>query len=79
MARVHPVEVAAPCCPHDLLHIPRHGDDGRHGPPTSARHGGRGPKSDDCGGGAGQGGGVAARAVEEGEDPGVEVDLGWRP
>jgi hypothetical protein len=22
---VHPVEKAAPCCPLDLLHVPRHG------------------------------------------------------
>ena len=22
---MHPVEKAAPCCPHDLLHVPRHG------------------------------------------------------
>jgi len=33
MARVHPVEVSAPCCPHDLHHVPRRGDgvDGRGG------------------------------------------------
>ena len=33
MARVHPVEVAASCWPHDLLHVPRHGDGDRHAPP----------------------------------------------
>jgi len=32
MARLHPVEVAALYCPHDLLHVPHHGDGGRHGP-----------------------------------------------
>jgi len=36
---------------------------------------GRGPRRDDCGGVAGQGRGVEARAVEEVEDPGEEVDL----
>jgi len=80
MARVHPMEVAASWCPHDLLHVPHHGDGGRHAPPpnpNSAR-GGRGPRSDDCGV-AGRGGGVAARAVEEDEDPGAEVDPGCRP
>ena len=42
MARLHPVEVAAPCCEHDLLHAPRHSDGGRHSPlphPRSARGG----------------------------------------
>ena len=41
MARVHPVEVAASSCPHDLLHVPHHGDGDRHGPPTPARPGGK--------------------------------------
>jgi len=79
MAKVHPVEVAASCCPHDLLHVPCHGDGVRHGtlPPLGPR--GRGPRSDDCGGGAGRGGGVAARAVKEDEDSGAKVDPGWRP
>jgi hypothetical protein len=40
MARVHPVEVAAPCCPHDPHHVPSHGEGGRHDPPTPARPGG---------------------------------------
>ena len=75
MARVHPVEVAASsCCPHDLLHVPHHDDGGRHGPPPPPLGpGGRGPRSDDCGGVAGRGG-VAARAVEEDEEPDVEVE-----
>jgi len=33
MARVHLMEVAASCCPHDLLHVHHHGDGGRHGSP----------------------------------------------
>jgi len=37
MARVHPVGPTASCCPHDLLHVPRHADGDRHGPPTPAR------------------------------------------
>ena len=43
MARVHPVEVSALCCPHDLHHGPHRGDSGRHAPPPlhprSAREG----------------------------------------
>jgi len=42
MARVHPVEVAASCCPHDLLHVPRHGDGDRHArPPPPLGPGGK--------------------------------------
>ena len=78
-ARVHPVEVPTPCCPHDLHHVPLRGDGGRHGPPTPARPGGRGPRRDDYGGAVGRGGGVAARAAEEDEDPDAEVDPGCRP
>ena len=33
IARVHPMEVPASCCPHDLHHVPRRGDGGHHGPP----------------------------------------------
>ena len=32
MARVHLVGVAAACCPHDLLHVPRHGPPPSLGP-----------------------------------------------
>jgi len=45
-------------------------------PPPPLGPEGRGLRSDDCGGGAGRGGGVAVRAVEEDEDPGLEVDPG---
>jgi len=35
------MEVAASCCPHDLLHVPYLGDDDRHAPPTLAWPGGK--------------------------------------
>jgi len=35
MAKVHLVGVAATCYPHDLLHVPRHGDGGFPAPPPT--------------------------------------------
>jgi len=43
-------------------------------PPSPRTPGGRGPRSDNCGGAVERGGGVAAWAVEEDEDSGVEVE-----
>jgi len=37
MARVQPVEVLAPCCPHGLHHVPRRDDVGHHVPPPHPR------------------------------------------
>ena len=37
MAKVHLVGVAATCYPHDLLHVPRHGDGGFPAPPPPPR------------------------------------------
>ena len=48
-ARVHPVEVLAPCCPHDLCHVspPLAATAAAMAPhPRSAREG-RGPRRDD--------------------------------
>jgi hypothetical protein len=75
-AKVHPVEVLQPACSHGQ-HPDHHlDDDGRHGPPTPLGPEGGGPRrDDDGGGGADERGVVAARAVDEDEDPGAEVDL----
>jgi hypothetical protein len=79
MAGVHPMVVPAPCYPHDLHHVPRLDDGGRHGSLPPLGPGGRGPRRDDCGGAVGHGTGVATRGVEEDEGPGMKVDPGCRP
>jgi len=63
----------------DPHHVPLHGDGGRHGPPPPLGPAGGGQRRDDSGGVDGRSGGVAARAVEEDEDPDVDVDPGWMP
>jgi hypothetical protein len=74
-----PVDQPAPGCPHHgLPHGLHHSDDDRHDPPSLLGPEGGGPRRDDDGGADGRGG-VATRAVEEDEDPGVAVDPGWMP
>jgi len=56
--------------------LPRPGPAPRPPPPLGP---GGGPRRDDAGGAEGRGGGVAARAVEEDEDPGAGSDPGVMP
>ena len=83
---MHPMEASASSCSHrqDPHHILLCGDGVRHAlPPSSLGPRGGGPRRD--GGGADGRSKVAARTVEEdedpsaGRDPGVEVDPGWMP